>query len=1089
MDIDHRGTPHMAARDAAEPMPTADKAEIPRDQPTLSQKELAAEQSTANPLSREPGDPPPVPTPEPRPAGQEAGHVLARRYRLIRQLGAGAMGTVYQAEDIKLQRMVAIKVLPQSSIPDPEAVARFRREARALAQLSHASIVQAYDEDEDGGRHFLVMEFVEGQTLSALLKRHGQIAPTRAASYGWHAAQGLAHAHERGLVHRDLKPSNLLITSGGEVKVLDLGLARFMLDQIGDGTLTSEGIGLGTPDYMAPEQFHSASRADARSDIYSLGCTLYHLIAGQVPFPTSSISQKFAAHERQEPPPLEQASPDVPAGLALAISRMMAKRPEDRFQSAAEAAEALAPYVSGSSHAFKSFKPTASWHGSQLGIRVQRSAQRSKLLTWLAVGGGGAVTAALLVLVVLWAAGAFSSLPTPIAGIQVPVQGDANVIPTIALTEEKSSGESPPASVPPSADDEPNVLTVAQDGSGEFSSLAAALKEVKSGQTIRVVDDATYEEALPIANPSKHSGVTIESPRRATLQTSSSGAMLVSVAGVPNVTIRGFRLKAEGDKQTLAAVLFSAPGLILEQLELVAGTANDFDGIMVYGANHSDDQAPAIVRACTIQGGQTAIAVRGFRPGTTTPVPCRRVVVSGNTVLQPSACGIFLLGAVKDVQILGNRISGNPTLHAGMQFQSLAGASGVLAANNSFIGCNPAFCLWDRGVNGENVELAGNLVLGSIASDLIFMDGGLTDAQPTGPGDVNKLREKWMIRGNWRELPADVKEPGWIAPGPDDQRLEMIEVLSRDSVDTDFLRPKSESDLATRGIGGDLPTFVGALPPPGIAAWDWMQTWNSRHPKTQTVSQSSADGGEFRTIGEALRKAKAGMTIRVLDDATYNESLSISNADVHTGLTIEALRHATQLLGDPDTRRSARDAARAPRPLRGIDANARRYPRAGARAPPRWPHDGKRRGRELRRRHPDWRDGRRCSADGCAELHDSRSAERHRSHGGARRTYRALGVADCAAEQSNLGPDRRRHHAARQDSADARGGQYGVQRPHLWNSIPGSRRRSRCAGRQQHGSRLPLRSPHLVGQYDRRANRTRQQPDSQRWGGRHVVCR
>src|SRR5438128_8203415 len=274
------------------------------------------------------------------------------RYQLLDKLGKGGMGEVYLANDAKLDRRVAIKLRPAEGVNDPEAVARFQREAKALAKLSHSGIVQAHDADEDGGRHFLVMEYVEGGSLADVLHEKGRVGPTRAADYVHQAALAMQHAHEKGLVHRDLKPSNLLLTPQGQIKVLDLGLARFLQDQVGDPSRTREGIGMGTPDYAAPEQFRDARNVDARADIYSLGCTLYHMVAGQVPFPGSSLSEKYDAHEHKEPTPVEELCPDVPGGLALVIRRMMAKRPGDRFQSAKEVAEALGPYVAGSSPSF-----------------------------------------------------------------------------------------------------------------------------------------------------------------------------------------------------------------------------------------------------------------------------------------------------------------------------------------------------------------------------------------------------------------------------------------------------------------------------------------------------------------------------------------------------------------------------------------------------------------------------------------------------------------------------------------------------------------------------------------------------------------
>jgi serine/threonine protein kinase/Leucine-rich repeat (LRR) protein len=279
--------------------------------------------------------------------GRGAGLALGP-YVLLERLGAGGMGQVFKARQQKLDRVVALKVIRKERLTHPDAGRRFLREIRAAAQLSHPNIVLALDADDVAGTPVLVMEYVEGGIdLARLVRQAGPLPVEQACDYLRQAALGLQHAHERGLIHRDIKPSNLLLDRQGRIKLLDLGLARLQEASDGDdsGTLTREGVVMGTPDFIAPEQARDSRSAEARSDLYSLGCTFYYLLTGQVPFPGGTVMSKLIQHHQEEPVAVEQLRPDVPAEVGAVVRKLMAKAPEDRFQTAAELVAVLASGV------------------------------------------------------------------------------------------------------------------------------------------------------------------------------------------------------------------------------------------------------------------------------------------------------------------------------------------------------------------------------------------------------------------------------------------------------------------------------------------------------------------------------------------------------------------------------------------------------------------------------------------------------------------------------------------------------------------------------------------------------------------------
>lgn len=297
--------------------------------------------------------------------GNKPGLVLGP-YLLLDKLGEGGMGQVFKARHQKLHRVVAIKLIRKDRLADPEMVQRFYREVRAIAQLQHPNIVRAYDADEIDGTHYFSMEYIEGIDLDKRVRKEGPLPIAQACEFIRQTALGLQHSYERGLIHRDLKPANLLVSGEWGVvsaaketaansplttkhspvlKILDLGLAHIEKSSDESSTFTREGMLMGTPDFMSPEQSVNVRGVDIRSDLYSLGCTFYFLLTGRVPFPGGSMTEKLLKHQMDQPTPIEQFRPDVPDELAAIVYRLMEKKPAERYQTPAEVAASLAELI------------------------------------------------------------------------------------------------------------------------------------------------------------------------------------------------------------------------------------------------------------------------------------------------------------------------------------------------------------------------------------------------------------------------------------------------------------------------------------------------------------------------------------------------------------------------------------------------------------------------------------------------------------------------------------------------------------------------------------------------------------------------
>ncbi|WP_146407583.1 serine/threonine protein kinase [Allorhodopirellula heiligendammensis] len=270
--------------------------------------------------------------------GKYRGFFLGK-YKLLGHIGSGGMSSVYLAEHIGLNDKRAIKVLPKKRVHDASYLARFKREAQAIASLNHPNIVVAHDIDNDGDTHFIVMEYVDGLDLQMLVRRDGPLDFSTAADMIAQAARGLEHAHTRGVIHRDVKPANLLIDQHGRVRLLDMGLALIETEDDHSLTVANNENVLGTADYLAPEQALNSHKVDHRVDIYGLGCTLYFLLTARPPFSDGTLAQRIIKHQNEMPRSIRELRPDCPGELEGMCVKMLQKDPQYRYQTAKEVAD------------------------------------------------------------------------------------------------------------------------------------------------------------------------------------------------------------------------------------------------------------------------------------------------------------------------------------------------------------------------------------------------------------------------------------------------------------------------------------------------------------------------------------------------------------------------------------------------------------------------------------------------------------------------------------------------------------------------------------------------------------------------------
>lgn len=562
--------------------------------------------------------------------GRSRGFIIGGKYKMLELLGQGGMGAVYLCEQTTLRRLVAVKILPAEEMAkDAGLLERFYREARAVAALSHPNLVRAYDIDQDGQQHFLVMEFIDGVNLHDLVSKKGPLDFTQAAHYIAQAAAGLHRAHVAGWVHRDIKPGNLLLDRSGVVKVLDLGLARLRNNQ-GDQLTQKydDQATMGTADYLSPEQALHASDVDIRADLYSLGGTFYFLLAGRPPFADlPTVAQKLLAHQMKEPPSLLELRPDLPRELNLVIKKLMRKEPSERFQTPADLVAALEPWTAEPldlppADVLPKWTPIVR---SLLATRVEGPASSSLTPT---VAEVGSPTRPLQVTPAAPKRGSSNKMAKPAAPLApakppttqskaprrkkpkktLPLWAVATIIGTlvvacVAVIYMVVAGSKPralldaekrvtiPTSIgatsakPPSipgmnpADDGQHRLYVTDASSPAppgaehvFSSIAAALAKAPPGARIIVLPEVV-KESLVLEDGRRGRRVTIEAgptrdgrPILWRPSPSPTRSSLITIANLEGLVIRGFRLDGHDDAvDDLISLTGRCPGVRFEQ--------------------------------------------------------------------------------------------------------------------------------------------------------------------------------------------------------------------------------------------------------------------------------------------------------------------------------------------------------------------------------------------------------------------------------------------------------------------------------------------------------------------------------------------
>jgi predicted Ser/Thr protein kinase len=535
--------------------------------------------------------------------GQRLGH-----FELLEPIGVGGMAAVIRSRDTQLERTVALKILPREMAADPEVVRRFHHEARAAAKLDHENIARVFFCGEDQGLYFIAFEYIEGENLRTILERQGRLPVSQVIQYTMQIAAGLAHAAARGVVHRDIKPSNIIISTDGRAKLVDMGLARSREAHV-EGHLTQSGVTLGTFDYISPEQALEPREADVRSDVYSLGCTVYHMLTGQPPVPDGTAAKKLHHHQHVDPLDPRQLNPDIPDNVALLLSRMMAKNPAERYQQPEEllcdlvvVARKLGVIAEIPKEAYfgEGPKPTPGRRRPILFASLA-VACLAGFLTFLGPGSGQVVPS-----------GSVPRSFAPQTGEAASIQADdeKQAVDVAAVDKQQPDAEAPV--------DEP-VRYEASDAHG----LAAYLRShpvahvvLKNDLTLPMQDQLTFdgqELTIESANPDHPSTITLEYG----LQTVDRAWAALTIRS-DKARIQGVRFIVDSHQAdiVMTALALERGNLVVEQCEFLQKVASSSEtgrisSVTINASSDVESKPTLTLQRCYFSSGQRSVTLLG----------------------------------------------------------------------------------------------------------------------------------------------------------------------------------------------------------------------------------------------------------------------------------------------------------------------------------------------------------------------------------------------------------------------------------------------------------------------------------------------